>query len=143
MLLPLSSKNWSLSGTCFLLYALDSLGHTILSDTTRIVPPADRASIVPSAAWARTSRSFDKSAGSGFAQTLGWSTFLVSSFHCCKLRPLEVWPFMSLCLVLVKLLPNRTMSFLSLYASSSQTLYILISLVTSEISPPACLTAPR
>ena len=50
---------------------------------------------------------------------------------------------MSLCLVLVKLLPNRTMSFLSLYASSSQTLYILISLVTSEISPATCLTAPR
>ena len=35
------------------------------------------------------------------------------------------------------------MSFLSLYASSSQTLYILISLVTSEISPATCLTAPH
>jgi hypothetical protein len=33
--------------------------------------------------------------------------------------------------------------FLSLYASCSQTLYILISLVTSEISPPTCLSAPR
>ena len=45
------------------------------------------------------------------------------------------------CIEILLQLQPTVMSFFPLYASRSQTLYILISLVTSEISPPTCLSA--